>query len=309
MITTLCLNPCIDRTVEVAAFCQGGLNRILSSRVTPSGKGVNVAVALQRLGLQAACLAPLYEENGGLIEKNALEAGVEGHFIMRPGAVRVNMKVLERSTGSITEINECGPRMDAALLEDILEAADALARKSRFLVLTGSLPPGCPTDVYGDIVRRAGALGCRAVLDAEGEAFEAGLRQDPFLVKPNAYELSLFAGRPLSGTEDTLQAALGLCRHASYVCVSMGGDGALITDGKQAFLAPALQVKAVSTVGAGDCMVAGLLYAFENGGDIEAMLKSGTAAAAACVTAAETVFSGRDVYDQMLERVRVQRLM
>ena len=108
MITALCANPCVDRTVAIERFAYGGMNRILEERLDGSGKGVNVALASVQLGMEAACVGLLAEERGALIEDRLVAGRCQAEFVPVPGAVRVNMKVLDRSTGTITEINEAG---------------------------------------------------------------------------------------------------------------------------------------------------------------------------------------------------------
>ena len=108
MICAVCLNPCIDRTVEIDKFTYGGMNRILTSREDGCGKGVNVALVARELGMESACIGYLFEENGELISERLKEAGAQEDCIWLPGRVRTNMKVFDRENSRITEINESG---------------------------------------------------------------------------------------------------------------------------------------------------------------------------------------------------------
>ena len=293
MITSVSLNPSIDRTVALNRLVPGGLNRILAQTDVAAGKGVNVAMAAAALGERAACIGLMYSDGARLFEERLAGAGVESDFVRCDGAVRVNMKVLDRERGEITELNASG----APVTDDVLEAVRALAvrhaRKSDVVVLTGSLPPACPTDFYRTLAADVAGKGCRVILDADGERLRLGLEAKPFLIKPNRYELELLTGRKLETVDALLNAALDCVRTGVGVAVvSMGGDGALITDGKTALRTPGLRVEIRSTVAAGDSMIAGLAAGFGRGYSLEDAFRLGVAAATArCATPPEEIIS------------------
>ncbi len=289
MITAISLNPSIDRTAAVERFRVGGLNRVVSQTDVAAGKGVNVALAAAALGEEAGCIGLMYREGGRLFEQRLDGAGVAHEFAWCPGAVRVNVKVFDRSKGEITELNASGAPVDVAALREVEALVSRHAAKSDFLVLTGSLPPGCPADFYRTLARSAAGAGCRVILDADGERLRLGLEAKPFLIKPNRYELELLAGRKLDTDAALLGAALDCVRlGVGVVAVSLGGDGALITDGKRALRTPGLRVEVRSTVAAGDSMIAGLAAGFARGGSLEDAFRLGVGAASArCATPPE----------------------
>ena len=293
MITCVSLNPSIDRTLEVDAFTQGGLNRVRAQKDVAAGKGANVALAAAALGARAECIGFMYREGGALFEARLEAGGVARDFLWCEGAVRVNLKVFDRARSEITELNASGAPVDAARLEAMAEMARAHARGADFLVLSGSTPPGCPADFYRSLAEIAAQEGCRAMLDADGDRLRLGLSARPFLIKPNRYELELLSGRELRTREAVLQAALECVRAgARLAAVSLGAEGALITDGREALYAPALRVELKSTVAAGDSMLAGLAAGFLRGGDMADAFRLGVAAATArCAAPPEEIIA------------------
>ena len=289
MITCVSLNPSIDRTLTVPRLVPGGLNRVASQTDAAAGKGVNVALAAAALGEDAACIGFMYREGARLFEQRLAGAGVAGDFMMCEGAVRVNVKVLDEERGEITELNSSGAPVSEAQLKAMAELALRHAGSSDFIILSGSLPPGCPVDYYRVLGEAAGEAGCRVILDADGDRLRRGLEAKPFLIKPNRSELEMLTGRKLETPDALLEAALGCVRAGVGVAaVSMGAEGALITDGTTALRTPGLKVEIRSTVAAGDSMIAGLAAGFRRGYTLEDAFRLGVAAATArCATPPE----------------------
>jgi len=291
MITSISLNPSIDRTLEVNSFCAGGLNRVQAQTDVAAGKGTNVALAAAALGEKSECIGFMYREGGRLFEQRLSEGGVGCDFLWCEGAVRVNVKVFDREKGEITEINSSGTPVTPAQLADMTELVLRHARAADFLILTGSLPPACPVDYYRTLAEAAATENCRVLLDADGNRLRTGLKAKPFLIKPNRYELELLTGRTLDSIDKLMSAAQELIDGGvGVVAVSMGGEGALITNGKEAWHTPGLKVDVKSTVAAGDSMIAGLASGFKRGFDLREAFRLGVAAATArCATAPERI--------------------
>ena len=285
-ITAVCLNPCEDWTVWVDRLVPAGTNRVQSETSQPGGKGINVARNLAALGAPACAVGLIGTESAGWLFNALEESGVRTDFVRVPGKARRNLKIFDRPAGAITEVNAPGLFASAPALAGVADAALRRAKESRFLVLTGSLPPGCPPEYYGDLAARArrAAPECSVALDAEGEAFARGVRQAPFFVKPNLHELSLYAGRPLSSRAEILAAAQSLLdAGVGAVLVSMGPDGALYVDRGHRLFAQAVPVEVRTTVGAGDAMVAGFLSATAEGEAPSGAFARAVACAAASV--------------------------
>lgn len=309
MITSVSLNPSIDRTLGVENFTTGGLNRVLSQTDVAAGKGVNVALAAAALGASSECIGFMYREGGSLFEKRLHEGGVHSDFMWCDGAVRVNVKVFDRSRGEITELNSSGTPVTGEQLTEMTRLVQAHARRSDYLILSGSLPPACPVDYYRTLAEAAADENCRVLLDADGDRLRAGMKAKPFLIKPNRYELELLTGRKLDSVDLLLEAAQDCIREGvGAVAVSMGGEGALITDGKSAFRTPGLKVEVKSTVAAGDSMIAGMAVGLSRGYLLEEAFRLGVAAATArCMTPPEEIISP-EVCLKLLDELKMEKL-
>lgn len=309
MITTISLNPSIDRTVVVDNFTQGGLNRVVSTHSVAAGKGINVALAASALGVDAECIGFMYREGSKLFEKRLMVNSTAYNFVWCEGSVRTNIKVFDRSKGEITEINESGAQVSEDDLKRMSELVTLHAENTDYLVLAGSLPPGCPADFYRTLIQSVDGLGCRCILDADGERLRYGLEAKPFMIKPNRYELEMITGQELKTLKDIRDAALKFIdMGVSVVAVSLGAEGAMITDGSDAFFAPRLNIEVKSTVGAGDSMVAGLACGFIGDNSLEDCFRMGVASATArCVTEGNHVID-KTVYKALLDMVHLERI-
>lgn len=293
MITALALNPSIDMTLSIDGFTYGGLNRVRTARRDAGGKGMNVALALRALECEAECVGFMHTENAALFENKLREHGAGHDFVYCEGSTRINIKLRDDATSSITELNQSGRMVTETKLVEMIAMIKRHAARASHMVLSGSVPPGCSAGCYREIMEELRGTGCKCVLDADGEKLREGLKAKPFLIKPNRYELELLTGRSLPERADLLAAARKLIDDGvSVVAVSLGGEGALITDGDAALFAPPLKISVNSTVGAGDSMVAGLTAAFSREKSLADAFRTGVAcASAACGTEGTQLFS------------------
>jgi len=308
MITVLSLNPSVDHAIEVERFTEGGLNRVALSRKDAGGKGVNVALALAALGAPATVTGFLWRDNAAIFENRLTEAGVHQDFVMLDGAVRTNIKLKSRETGSITEINESGRDVSESDLMQVRDRALALAKESSCLILSGSVPPGTPAGFYGGIIREA-RKSCFTVLDADGEKLEKGVEALPHMIKPNRFELETLVGRSLPDLDDVKNAALELVKKGiEIVLVSLGGDGALLVTKSGCWRAEGLEIDVKSTVAAGDSMIAGFAAAVTNGWEMEDAFAVAVAASAAkCMTEGTAPLSP-EAYAALYPKVQIRRI-
>ncbi len=289
MIVTLTPNPSIDRTISVAALEHGEVNRASGSRVDPGGKGINVARALTANGTSSLAVLPSGGPEGGLLEELLRRAGTAYAAVPISGTTRENIAVIEPD-GTTTKINEPGPALDDAELDALFAAVDAQLAGSAddpvaWVVGSGSLTPGMPADSYASLVRRAKAAGCRVAVDSSGAPLLAAVPAGPDLIKPNHEELEELVGRSLPTLEDVREAAAALVAGGiGTVVVSLGRHGALLVGPEGIAQAAAHIDNPVSTVGAGDSLLAGYLHAVCRGAGPQEALATGVAWGAAAVS-------------------------
>ena len=309
MITSISLNPSIDRTLTVENFTAGGLNRVLSTSDVAAGKGINVALTVSALGLDSECIGFMYRDSASLFEKRLMVNSTAYDFIWCEGSARTNIKVFDRAAGVVTELNASGAPVNDEQLAQMVELVSRHAEDSDYLVLSGSTPPGCPDDFYRTLINAVEGLGCRCVLDADGARLKYGLEARPFMIKPNRFELETMTGRQLNTLAEIRDAARKyIDMGVQVVAVSLGADGAMILEGDEALFAPKLNIEVKSTVGAGDSMVAGLVAGFMGENELEDAFRMGIACATArCMTEGYRIVD-RTVYKALMDMVKIERI-
>ena len=307
MITSICMNPSFDKTVEVDTLMVGEVNRIRAMRQDVGGKGINVAVVARRLDLPVRCVG-CAGRDGVETVRNALDREkIEHEFVTVNGAVRTNTKIVSGDGKGVTELNEPGAQMTDAELEEFFSLVERKAKDSDYMVLTGSMPPGCAPETYRDLMRRAGNVPC--VLDVGGAALNIGAEAKPFLIKPNLQELQESIGMELRTMRAIRDAAtIYLRKGVQHVVVSMGSMGAMYVGEETSIFAPALRVKVGSTVGAGDAMIGGLLKGLSKEKSVARAFRYGVAAGAASVMTEGTQLIVPADFLNLLDQVRVQEV-
>ena len=308
MITTICLNPSFDKAVEMDSLKLGEVNRIRELREDLGGKGINVAVVAQRLGLDVQCIGTMGETGADQLSEMMDREKLKHHFLRIPGKVRTNLKLVLKDEKGITELNEAGAQLDEEHLKAFFQLAREKTADSDMVVLTGSLPPGCPRGVYRDLM--LALKGKKCILDTEGPELELAAKSaHPFLIKPNLHEMETTLGLELRTMRSIRDAALLFLRlGVLHVVISMGAMGAMYVDEERTLFAPALRVATKSTVGAGDAMLGGMLLGYEKEGDMGKAFRYGVAAGAASVMTEGTQLMRPDDFYNLLDQVRIQEV-
>lgn len=309
MIITVTMNPAIDKTVEVEALHTGRLNRIKKVEYDAGGKGINVSKTIHELGGESIATGFLGGNSGKTIQNVLDERHIRNDFIWVEGETRTNTKVIE-SSGAVTELNEPGPVITEEQMDKLLKKLENYAKQTTLFILSGSIPGGAGKDCYAKIIHMAHSYGAQVLLDADGELFSVSLEAVPDMIKPNLAELEEYAG-VVCGTspEGAVKIAKRLLEKGiRTVAVSMGKDGAVFVKKNYAVRCPALKVKAHSTVGAGDAMVAALAYAWEHQLKEEDMVRLCMTASAGAVTTVGTKPPTKELVETLKSQVVLEIL-
>ncbi|BCS89887.1 1-phosphofructokinase [Pseudodesulfovibrio sediminis] len=283
-IVTVTMNPAIDLTCSVPGFAAGTVNRVREHRMDPAGKGVNIAFLLRMFDLPVTVTGFLGTENSGIFERKFDALGITDRFIRVPGETRTGIKVLNADNGETTDINFPGLSPDAPHLEALFEEVRQLAVKDAIVVIGGSLPHGVSPEVVGRLIDIVRTQGARAVVDTSGPALKAAVESVPSLIKPNDDELADLVGRPMENLDDIVAEARRLHGEGiETVAVSLGARGALFLEGSDALMSSPPTIDPVSTVGAGDAMIGGLVAGMALGMPMEDRVRLATALSAATV--------------------------
>src|SRR5205823_4320698 len=206
VIVTVTLNAALDRTLEVPNFQLGHRHRASESLTLAGGKGINVARALKRMGVPVVATGLAGGRTGTRIVEELTTEAILNDFVRIGGESRTSTAVVDTTTGSYTEINEWGPRVEEAELEILLEKLHYLANRADYVVFAGSLPRGVETGFYGEAIRDLKRRGIQTILDSEGEPLRFGTEAEPWLVSPNQPEAEGLVGQELNDAEDFMMA-------------------------------------------------------------------------------------------------------
>lgn len=309
MIVTVTMNPAIDKTVELDCLLRGGLNRIKRAVYDAGGKGINVSKTIKALGGESLATGFLGGNNGRTIANVLNGLSIDTDFVWTEGETRTNTKVFEEN-GMLTELNEPGPFIPEEKIEELTDKLKSLANENTLFVLSGSIPKGADKEIYARITNLAHKRGAAVLLDADGELFRASLSETPDIIKPNRAELEEYAGIDYRASEEELSAiAQGFIdKGIKTAAISMGKGGAIIFINGKRVKCPALSVKAHSTVGAGDAMVAALAYSWENRLSDEETIKMCMAVSAGAVTTIGTKPPSRELVGELMKQVEIMNI-
>ncbi|HEX2096718.1 MAG TPA: 1-phosphofructokinase family hexose kinase [Solirubrobacterales bacterium] len=284
MILTVTLNAAIDRTVAVPNFHLGHRHRAVESRTVAGGKGINVARALRLLGRPVVATGFAGGPTGNRVLEELRNESIPKDLTWIAGETRINLAVVDPTSGEQTEINERGPAVSPEEVERFVERLRYLAGGARMCVLAGTLPPGAGDDLYARLVGELRERGIVSILDSEGEPMRAGLRAGASVVTPNEREAEELVGQEFADRDDLAHGLSELLRLGAGEAIITRPDGcvAAVGEGSEARLLevsiPALDP--VSTVGSGDAFLAGYVAARYDGRPPEECLAYGVACGA-----------------------------
>ena len=304
MILTVCMSPSVDVTIELDQLNVGKVNIVKSKTLSFTGKALNVAIGIARLGGEAYATGFMYNENGAMFERALDKEGVPFAFVWNSGRVRENYKCIDKKS-MLTEINDVGGQVAPEKLGELMHMIRNFSQRSDVTVISGGLPRGVDTNYYRELFSSVDPHSLR-IADTEGAKLFAALEAGIDLVKPNIEELQGTLGREFKDKNDMLAGCHELLdRGAKIVLLSLGKDGAVITNGTKNYYCKSINVAVNSTVGAGDGMVAAAATMLQKGADLPDILRAGVAAGTATVTTFDTISFTKSKYEEIFESLSV----
>ncbi|AWC29303.1 MULTISPECIES: 1-phosphofructokinase [Bacillus cereus group] len=302
MIYTVTLNPSIDYVVQVEPFMLGTVNRAEKDMKFPGGKGINVSRVLHRLGVQNIALGFTGGFTGEFIKSVLKSEDINTDFVQVDGDSRINVKIKGKEE---TELNGQGPMITEEQFQQLMKKFEKM-RAGDFVVLAGSIPSSIPKNFYEQIAMYGEERGIQVVVDTSGSALKHVMKNNPFLLKPNHYELGELFGKELSTVEDILPYGKKLiAQGVQNVIVSMAGEGALLFTNDGVYEATVPKGQVVNSVGAGDSLVAGFVGIYEQTKDIIKAFQYGVATGSATAFSAD--LCTKDKVETLLSQVIVTK--
>ncbi|VFP88179.1 1-phosphofructokinase [Candidatus Erwinia haradaeae] len=302
-IATITFNPAYDLVGYTNQIHCGEVNLLKTTGLYPAGKGINVAKILKYFSIDVTVSGFLGKENQDGFQKLFTKMNFSNRFILVEGRTRINVKVTEKN-GSLTDLNFSGFSLTEQAWEDFASDSLIWLKKFDILCISGSLPTGIRLSSFSQWMRELNRCCPFIIFDSSQEALLAGLEAKPWLIKPNHRELETLVGKKLSTIKDIVSCARNIQKQGiHHVVVSLGPEGAVWVNPKEEWIAKPPYCNVVSTVGAGDAMVGGMIYGLLMNYSSEYTLRLATALSSLTVSQSSLEISDRKKLDAMMERI------
>lgn len=306
-ILTVTMNPAIDQTVKVNKLNIGQVQRATSVHYTAGGKGINVASCLADWGISTIAVTGLMGTgNRQIFDALFSDKNIENQFIYVDGHNRTNIKIID--SVDTTDINLPGISSNPTAFSNVLQSLNG---HYDFAVLSGSLPIGCADNAYVEMLNQLCEQSTKVILDTSGVALMQALKAQvkPYCIKPNIVEFTDLVGKTISSIEDVITEAKHLIDSGiSLIVISMGGDGALFITQNEALKSSLNAPQVLTTVGAGDAMVAGITAALQENSNLERVARLATAFAVSKLAYIGPVLPEKSVVEAYAAQVIIERL-
>jgi 1-phosphofructokinase family hexose kinase len=309
MIYTVTLNPAVDREYVVPNLIANTVLRASEVHIDYGGKGFNVSRMLTTLGVRNTALGFIGSNAGAFLEKGMASLGIATDFVHIAHETRTNTTIVETGGVDHYKVNESGPIISAAECDLLLEKVESRVKTDDFWVLAGSLPPGIPADFYRTLIMIIQSAGGKAILDSSGDALMAGVQAKPYLIKPNVFEANSLTG--ITGKSRANLLAMLENIHGNgvaLVVISAGRDVSLFSDSNKVLYGYPPQIEEANPVGAGDAMLAGVLFGLVNGMDMAESFAWGIAAGSAAASKTGTSMPAMQEVQLLKEKVLIEEI-
>ena len=303
-IVTITFSPCIDKSTSVPSMLPEKKLRCSAPKLDPGGGGINVARAIKKLGGEAIAIFPSGGYTGKLFNHLLEKENIASIIIETSNETRENIIVVDESTNNQYRFGMPGTELKDQEWKQFLIQVEKMS-DVEFIIASGSLPPGVPLNIYAQLARIAKKRNAKLFVDTSGEALKQAVDEGVYLLKPNLAELSSMVGikRIEAGEVEMVAKKLIHEKGGEIVVVSLGSAGAVLVTERQTYSATPPVVDRKSTVGAGDSMVAGIVYSMSKGWALEQALQYGVACGTAATMNAGTDLCNRKDADYLYARI------
>ncbi|WP_282176122.1 1-phosphofructokinase [Vibrio nereis] len=307
-VVTVTLNPALDLTGSLSELNVGSVSLVSQSNLHAAGKGVNVAKVLSDLGAQVTVTGFLGKDNPELFHQLFSQINVTDEFIEVEGATRINVKLVEEN-GRVSDINFPGVQVSTEEIERFERVLFRLAEDHDYFVIAGSLPGGVSPELCASWIKTLRQRGKKVLFDSSNSALATGISAQPWLVKPNDEELAELVGQELSTFEQCQRAAQALSsKGIDNVVVSMGAEGVMWLSQDQLLRSAPPRMNVVSTVGAGDTLVAGLCWGHMQAMPNNEILRFATALSALAVSQVGVGLTNQEELDAIKLKTQITQV-
>jgi len=283
----------------------GKTNKVISKRRYITGKALNVARGISRLGGESFAFGFMYEENGGYFERDLHREGVPYKFIWNEGRVQSVYKYVDRRS-MLTEVVEDASPISEDNAQRLLSYLPSYVESCGCIILSGGLTENLPKGYMLKVLSKVQGNAIK-VVDADGDSLVGLVKCGVDLVKPNLTEIQKALKVKITDRDSMIKACYKLLDlGAKRVLLSLGKNGAVLCDGKKDLYCTSLNVAMNSTAGAGDAMVAAASKALAEGGEAEDIIRCGVAAGTASVTKPDSISFVKEKYEEILRTLTVK---
>lgn len=300
MITTVTLNPAIDRSYIINKFQVDNKYRVDDVTVTVGGKGINVAKTASMLGQKINATGFLGGLSGEYIKRELVKLGISTSFVNIAGESRNFTAIIDTINNTETTVDEEGPFVTKTELTRFIKEYIKILKYSKIIIASGSVPKGVPKTIYRDMVKIAKDNNVIPIIDASGKYLEEAIKAKPYMIKPNIDELRDLVGYDLKDEFEIVHESRYICKQGvELVVISLGSEGAIFATKERVFKAEAPPINSVNAVGSGDALVGGFAIAMTKNYCLEEAIKYGIA----CGTANALEKDIGQVYKNNVERL------
>ena len=305
-IITLTVNPALDKSAKVDGLIPTQKLKCHSIQYQPGGGGINISRVLKRLGTESTCIVPTGGDTGKHLTELLIKETIQPEILNIKDWTRENLSVFDTQSNLQYRFGMPGNELSVTELNSIENLLLKKVDSEDILVLSGSLAENMPVDYYAQLIKLFANKNVKIIIDTSGPALKEALKENVFLMKPNQRELAQLAGKEFlsSAEQETFAMELIKSKKAEFVVVSLGARGAFIASAKGIFYKSTPSVKVKSTIGAGDSMVAGLIYGIQQEFSPENMLKWGVVCGVATTMSEGTDLATNENIDKVLELMK-----